>query len=100
MDTGSDPGRPFNYLAGLFNFAVVFCFVWFLWYVFMHPSGVMKLYTPMYGFALVVLFLCSIVLISKVMDFFPFSESPPGGADVEIVLDWFTELEALSPVRR
>ncbi len=80
MDTGSDPGRPFNYLAGLINFAVVFCIVWFLWYVFMHPSGVMKLYTPMYGFALVVLFLCSIILISKVMDFYPFAESTPPDA--------------------
>ena len=27
-------------------------------------------------------------------------ESPPGGADVEIVLDWFTELEEIAPVDR
>ena len=44
----------FNYVFGLINLAVVFCLVWLLWYVFMHADGVMKLYTPMYGFALVV----------------------------------------------
>jgi len=80
MDTGSDPSRPFNYIAGLINFAVVFCIVWVLWYIFMNPQGVLKLYTPMYGFALVVLLLCSVVLISKVMDFYPFSENPGEGA--------------------
>ena len=75
MDTGSNPVKPFNYIAGLINFAVVFCIVWFLWFIFMNPLGVMKLYTPMYGFALIVLLLCSIVLISKVMDFYPFPET-------------------------
>ena len=25
-------------------------------------------------------------------------ESPPGGADVEIVLDWFTELREIAPI--
>lgn len=27
-------------------------------------------------------------------------ESPPGGGDVEIVLDWFTELRELAPPGR
>jgi len=58
----------FNYFFGLVNLVVVFLIVWFLWYVFMNPNTVMKLYTPMYGFALVVVFVSSIILMSKVLD--------------------------------
>lgn len=65
-----------SYVLGLINLAVVFLMVWVLWYIFMHPNGVLKLYTPMYGFALVVLLLSAIVLISKVWDFFPLAEHP------------------------
>lgn len=68
-------GRGFNYVLGLVNFVAVFCIVWILWYVFMHPNGIMKLYTPMYGFSLVAVFLCSIVLLSKVADCYPFRAS-------------------------
>ena len=38
--------KGFNYLFGLINLAVVFCIVWLLWYIFMNPDAVMKLYTP------------------------------------------------------
>ena len=57
----------FNYLYGLINLVVVFCLVWLLWYVFMHADGVMKLYTPMYGFSLVTLLFASVVLLVKVI---------------------------------
>ena len=57
----------FNYLLGFVNLVVVFALVWLLWYVFMHADGVMKLYTPMYGFALVATLLSSIILLSKVL---------------------------------
>lgn len=57
----------FNYIFGLVNLAVVFCLVWLLWYVFMHPDGVMKLYTPMYGFSLVAVLAASIILLTKVI---------------------------------
>lgn len=60
-------GGEFNYLYGLINLAVVFCIVWLLWYVFMHADGVMKLYTPMYGFSLVAMLLSSVILLSKVL---------------------------------
>jgi len=73
----TEVGSRFNYVAGLINFAAVFGVVTLLWYVFMHPNGVMKLYTPMYGFSLVAVFLCSIVLISKIADFYPFAENSP-----------------------
>lgn len=73
----SRPREPFSYVAGLINFVAVFFLVWALWYVLMHPNGAMKLYTPMYGFSLVVTFLCTIVLMSKVWNFYPFAESSP-----------------------
>jgi amino acid transporter, AAT family len=60
-------GGKFNYIHGLINLAVIFCIVWLLWYVFMHADGVMKLYTPMYGFSLVAMLLASVILLSKVL---------------------------------
>ena len=59
MSNGPDSVKGFNYLYGLINLAVIFCIVWVLWFVFMHADGVMKLYTPMYGFSLVVILLAS-----------------------------------------
>ena len=54
----------FNYFFGLINLVAVFVIVWFLWYVFMNPDGVMRLYTPMYGFALVAVFVSAIILMA------------------------------------
>ena len=65
----------FNYLMGLANMGAVFCIVWLLWYIFMHPNGVLKLYTPMYGFSLVVVFLSTIILIKDIFEFYPFPEN-------------------------
>lgn len=58
-------------LLGVINLAIVFGLVIALWYVFLHPNGILALYTPMYGFSLVVVFTATIVLISKVVDFYP-----------------------------
>jgi AAT family amino acid transporter len=58
----------FNYFFGLINLIVVFAIVWFLWYVFMNPNTVMKLYTPMYGFSLIVVFLSGIILMTTVVE--------------------------------
>ncbi len=58
----------FNYFFGLINLVAVFVIVWFLWYVFMNPDAVMKLYTPMYGFALVAVFVSSIILMANVAE--------------------------------
>lgn len=76
MEESSRARGHFSYVLGLINLAVVFLIVWFLWYLFMHPNGAMKLYTPMYGFSLVVVFLCSIVMLGKVWDFESLGESP------------------------
>ena len=67
MDQNLENGGKFNYLYGLINLVVVFCIVWFLWYFFMHADGVMKLYTPMYGFSLAAMLLASVILLSKVL---------------------------------
>jgi len=67
--TEESSDRKFNYIFGLINLAVVFVIVWFLWYVFMNPSAVMKLYTPMYGFALIVVFLAGIILMANVVGY-------------------------------
>jgi hypothetical protein len=76
MEKATQDEHGFNYLFGLINLVVVFGIVWLLWYVFMNPDGVMKLYTPMYGFALVVVMLSSIILMTNVAEYYPFS--PPG----------------------
>lgn len=69
-----------DYLYGLINFVVIFFIVWLLWYVFMNPNGMLKLYTPMYGFALVVNLLCSIILLSKVAETTPQTTGSGEGA--------------------
>ena len=58
----------FNYFFGFINLVVVFVIVWFLWYVFMNPDAVMRLYTPMYGFALVAVFLSGIIFMENVIE--------------------------------
>jgi len=60
----------FNCIYSLLNFTLVFCLVWFLWYLFMHPSGLMKRQIGMHGCSLMVICLCTIVFMSKVADFF------------------------------
>lgn len=82
MDTAVSAEKRFNYLFGLVNFLAVFGIVWLLWYIFMNPNTVMKLYTPMYGFALLVVLLSSIVLIANVAGYFPFAESAAGSSPI------------------
>jgi AAT family amino acid transporter len=75
MKTTGDTEQKFNYFYGLINFVAIFCIVWLLWYIFMDPNTVMKLFTPMYGFSLVVGFLAAIVLINNVAGSYPFPEA-------------------------
>ncbi len=74
MNTVAESEKKFNYFFGTINLVAVFVIVWFLWYVFMNPNTVMKLYTPMYGFSLVVGLLAAIVLLKDVAGFYPFPE--------------------------
>lgn len=75
METHAEDGTTFSYFFGAINLVVIFLIVWFLWYVFMNPNTVMKLYTPMYGFSLVVALLASIVLLKDVAGYYPFPET-------------------------
>jgi len=77
MNASTDTEKKFNYFFGLLNLAAVFCIVWFLWYIFMNPDTVMKLYTPMYGFSLVVVFLSGIILMTKVINYSAFKDHLP-----------------------
>ncbi|MFO7667698.1 MAG: hypothetical protein R6V76_13835 [Desulfobacterales bacterium] len=72
MEKIKNVDKKFNYLLGLLNIVVVFGIVWVLWYIFMNPSAVLKLYTPMYGFALVVTLVAAILIIADIADFYPF----------------------------
>lgn len=80
MNVAAETDGKINWLYGFINFVVVFFIVCGLWYVLMHPNGIMKLYTPMWGFSLVVMFLCSVVLISKTAEYYPFSPDGPDGS--------------------
>ncbi len=62
-----------SFFYGLVNLVLAFASVCGLWFVFFHPNGMMALYTPMYGFSLLVAFVVSIVLISKTANFYPLS---------------------------
>jgi amino acid transporter, AAT family len=57
---------------GAVNLAAAFVLTWALWYVILHPNGVYKLYTPMYGFSLVTVLAAVLVAISRGADGWPF----------------------------
>ena len=75
MNTIEGEKRKFNYIFGAINFVAVFGIVWLLWYIFMNPNTILKLYTPMYGFSLVVGFLAAIVLMNNIAGSYPFPET-------------------------
>ncbi len=58
-------------VAGIVNLGAVFALVTGLWFVFLHPNGVFAFYTPMYGFSLVVALVAAIVIIAKLVEFYP-----------------------------
>lgn len=86
MATAPPAERSASPIYGLINLAAVFALVCGLWYVLLHPNGVMALYTPMYGFSLVVAFVASIVLIGKVVDCYPLEDTAMGSVARGIVL--------------
>lgn len=73
MLSGFDEGARRTGLYGALNLIGAFALSCVLWYVFLHPNGLLKLYTPMYGFSLVVALVAAVVLLAKVADGFPFS---------------------------
>ncbi len=71
--------NKYSFTSGIVSFLCISAIVCVLWYVFMHADGVMKLYTPMYGFSLVAVMMASVILMVKVLDFYPFSPSSSEG---------------------
>jgi len=78
--------RPRERCSVFINLAVIFAAVCVLWYVFLHPNGLLALYTPMYGFSLLVALVAMIVLVCKVLNFYPLVDSPRGSVTRGIVL--------------
>lgn len=56
-------------------FAATFAVVTALWYVLLHPNGVLALYTPMYGFSLVAAWVAAIVLLARVFEGWPIPDA-------------------------
>ncbi len=80
MSDSNQLSGKYSAVSGIVSFVFIFVLVCVLWYVFMHADGVMKLYTPMYGFSLVAMLMVSVILIVKVADFYPFGTSTSAGS--------------------
>ncbi len=91
MDTAHD---RFNYALGIATMVGLFLLVWLLWYIFMNPNGVLRLYTPMYGFSLVVFLVAAILMVTHVADYYPFTE----GSLREGRYDWGLALTVITLV--
>ena len=75
MSASSEKKTAYSFVLGFVAFVVIFIIVLALWQLFMDANGILKLYTPMYRFSLVAVWLTSIIMISKVFEFYPFSET-------------------------
>jgi hypothetical protein len=58
-------------LAGALNVLATLALSAALWFVLLHPDGVLKLYTPMYGFSLVAVLAAVIVSMARIGDGWP-----------------------------
>jgi amino acid transporter, AAT family len=58
---------------GAVNLAAAFGVTWALWFVLLHPNGVLKLYTPMYGFSLVTVLAAVLVAMGPGAEGWPFA---------------------------
>jgi hypothetical protein len=64
--------RATRWLAGGAHLAAAFALTSALWLVLLHPNGVLKLYTPMYGFSLVAVLVAVLVAMTRVGEGWPF----------------------------
>jgi hypothetical protein len=62
-------------LLGVLNLAATFGITSALWFVLLDPNGVLKLYTPMYGFSLVTVLVAVLVAMARVGEGWPFRQS-------------------------
>ena len=57
---------------GAVNLAAALALAWGLWLLLLHPNGVLKLYTPMYGFSLVAVLAAVLVAMGPGAEGWPF----------------------------
>jgi hypothetical protein len=62
-------------LLGALNLAATFGITSALWLVLLNPNGIVKLYTPMYGFSLVTVLVAVLVAMARVGEGWPFRAS-------------------------
>lgn len=60
-----------TFLSGIVNFVIMIAVFFTLWRVVMDPTGIMRLYTPMYGFSYFQVLLIAILMTALIMNFKP-----------------------------
>jgi amino acid transporter, AAT family len=73
--TGIKAISPAGYIKGVFTFLVLATLNIFCWYVFFSPKGIMRLYTPMYGFSIIVVLLAAVVTIAYLFEGWPLNKN-------------------------
>jgi AAT family amino acid transporter len=68
----AESGALSRVALGAVNLAAAAALAWALWYLLLHPNGVLKLYTPMYGFSLVAVLTAVLVAMGPGADGWPF----------------------------
>lgn len=66
-----EPAEKPTYFLGVASFLGLAALNIAAWYLFFNPKGVMRLYTPMYGFAMVVILLAMVVTVADLFDGWP-----------------------------
>jgi hypothetical protein len=67
----TEPLQKPNHLLGLVSFIGIAVLNIAAWYLFFNPKGVMRLYTPMYGFSMVVILLAMVITVADLFDGWP-----------------------------
>ncbi|MDD2308213.1 MAG: hypothetical protein PHH91_01360 [Desulfuromonadaceae bacterium] len=65
------PSQKTNYLLGIATFIGLFALNIGAWFLFFNPKGIMRLYTPMYGFSMVVILLAMVITVNDLFDGWP-----------------------------
>ena len=72
----TEPLQKTNYLLGVVSFIGIAVLNIAAWYLFFNPKGLMRLYTPMYGFSMVVILLAMVVTLADLFDCWPLRRTP------------------------
>jgi len=67
----AQPSQKTNYLLGIATFIGLSALNIAAWFVFFSPKGIMRLYTPMYGFSMVVILLAMVITVTDLFDCWP-----------------------------